>query len=92
MDCDLFDAAKKVMRASSIMEYDQIATMVKFSLQIASSSTESSLDNLSICFSTNNCTSRLFDCFVSELSARTYLQPHYRNGVFGNVYLSAGQN
>jgi hypothetical protein len=23
--------------------------------------------------------------------ARTYLQPHYGNGVFGNVYLSAGQ-
>ena len=24
--------------------------------------------------------------------ARTYLQPHYGNGVFGNVYLSAGQH
>ena len=24
--------------------------------------------------------------------ARTYLQPHYSNGVFGNVYLSAGQH
>ena len=23
---------------------------------------------------------------------RTYLQPHYGNGVFGNVYLSAGQH
>ena len=23
--------------------------------------------------------------------ARTYLQPHYGNGVFGNVYLLAGQ-
>ena len=25
-------------------------------------------------------------------NARTYLQPHYGNGVFGNVYLSAGQH
>ena len=25
-------------------------------------------------------------------AARTYLQPHYGNGVFGNVYLSAGQH
>ena len=25
-------------------------------------------------------------------SAGTYLQPHYGNGVFGNVYLSAGQH
>ena len=24
--------------------------------------------------------------------AWTYLQPHYGNGVFGNVYLSAGQH
>ena len=24
--------------------------------------------------------------------AGTYLQPHYGNGVFGNVYLSAGQH
>ena len=24
--------------------------------------------------------------------ARTYLQPHYGNGVFNNVYLSAGQH
>ena len=24
--------------------------------------------------------------------AQTYLQPHYGNGVFGNVYLSAGQH
>ena len=24
-------------------------------------------------------------------TAKTYLQPHYNNGVFGNVYLSAGQ-
>ena len=24
--------------------------------------------------------------------ARTYLQPHYGKGVFGNVYLSAGQH
>ena len=24
--------------------------------------------------------------------ARTYLQPHYGNGFFGNVYLSAGQH
>ena len=28
---------------------------------------------------------------VSE-KARTYLQPHYDTGVFGNVYLSAGQH
>ena len=28
---------------------------------------------------------------MTEL-ARTYLQPHYGNGVFGNVYLSAGQH
>ena len=24
--------------------------------------------------------------------AQMYLQPHYANGVFGNVYLSAGQH
>ena len=24
--------------------------------------------------------------------ARTYLQPHYGNGVFGNVYISTGQH
>ena len=24
--------------------------------------------------------------------ARTYLQPHYGNGVLGNVYLTAGQH
>ena len=24
--------------------------------------------------------------------AQTYLQPHYGNGVFGNVYISAGQH
>ena len=29
--------------------------------------------------------------FLSD-TARTYLQPHYGNGVFGNVYLSAGQH
>ena len=27
-------------------------------------------------------------CFL----AQTYLQPHYCNGVFNNVYLSAGQH
>ena len=27
-----------------------------------------------------------------EVIARTYLQPHYGNGAFGNVYLSAGQH
>jgi hypothetical protein len=26
-----------------------------------------------------------------RVQARTYLQPHYGNGVFGNVYLLAGQ-
>ena len=26
------------------------------------------------------------------VTARTYLQPHYGNGVFSNVYLSAGQH
>ena len=30
-------------------------------------------------------------CCVQHI-ARTYLQPHYGNGVFGNVYLSAGQD
>ena len=29
--------------------------------------------------------------FIVDI-ARTYLQPHYGNGVFGNVYLSAGQH
>ena len=28
----------------------------------------------------------------SGSKAKTYLQPHYSNGVFGNVYLSAGQH
>ena len=30
--------------------------------------------------------------FGFNFIARTYLQPHYRNGVFGNVYLSAGRH
>ena len=30
--------------------------------------------------------------FLLDDLARTYLQPHYGNGVFGNVYLSAGQH
>ena len=29
---------------------------------------------------------------VNHVVARTYLQPYYGNGVFGNVYLSAGQD
>ena len=29
--------------------------------------------------------------FISD-HAQTYLQPHYNNGVFGNVYLLAGQH
>ena len=28
----------------------------------------------------------------ADLNAGTYLQPHYGNGVFGSVYLSAGQH
>ena len=28
----------------------------------------------------------------TQVNARTYLQAHYGNGVFGNVYLSAGQH
>ena len=28
----------------------------------------------------------------ADVKARTYLQPHYGNGVFGNVYLPAGQH
>ena len=30
-------------------------------------------------------------CYRAGL-AQTYLQPHYGNGVFGNVYLSGGQH
>ena len=30
--------------------------------------------------------------FTQQESARTYLQPHYSNGGFGNVYLSAEQH
>ena len=29
---------------------------------------------------------------IKAATAQTYLQPHYGNGVFGNVYLSAGQH
>ena len=29
---------------------------------------------------------------LEKVNARTYLQPHYGNGVFRNVYLSAGQH
>ena len=29
--------------------------------------------------------------FTSSAYARTYLQPHYGNEIFGNVYLSAGK-
>jgi hypothetical protein len=29
---------------------------------------------------------------VKKEKAGTYIQPHYGNGVFGNVYLSAGQH
>ena len=29
---------------------------------------------------------------MESLMARPYLQPHYGNGVFSNVYLSAGQH
>ena len=29
---------------------------------------------------------------IKNVHARTYLQPHYGNGVFGNVYLSAGKH
>ena len=32
-----------------------------------------------------------YQCMLS-IPAQTYLQPHYGNGVFGNVYLSAGQH
>ena len=28
---------------------------------------------------------------IRAATAQTYPQPHYGNGVFGNVYLSAGQ-
>ena len=28
----------------------------------------------------------------ATIPERTYLQPHYSNGVFSNVYLSAGQH
>ena len=34
---------------------------------------------------------RIFDMMIN-FKARTYLQLHYGNGVFGNVYLSAGQH
>ena len=34
----------------------------------------------------------LFYVLAAKYHARTYLQPHYGNGVFGNVYLSAGQH
>jgi hypothetical protein len=30
--------------------------------------------------------------FALTSYAGTYLQPHYGNGVFGNVYLSAGEH
>ena len=30
--------------------------------------------------------------YFLPFQARTYLQPHYGNGVLGNVYLSAGQH
>jgi hypothetical protein len=32
------------------------------------------------------------DTIYLLVSARMYLQPHYGNVVFGNVYLSAGQH
>ena len=36
--------------------------------------------------------STLWTRSMVDYIARTYLQPHYGNGVFGNVYLSAGQH
>ena len=34
---------------------------------------------------------KIFQLTKSDI-ARTYLQPHYGDGIFGNVYLSAGQH
>ena len=34
----------------------------------------------------------VISCDFLSIPAQTYLQPHYGNGVFGNVYLSAGQH
>ena len=54
--------------------------------------TECARDHKGDCFGKQSDTELICSTLDKTDSARSYLQPHYGNGVFGNVYLSAGQH